>query len=155
MTFSFIPANNGRPQIRKSREFDSRPCLTVNRLPQFVRQVTNDQRQNRPSIKIRPADDNADPETAGFFKVLCVISKTTATRIRLTTTPFLCSDWFIRLFPHRYGLRIGQQFRAGNLYPSHCKPALCLGDADSNEPDGGDWNYCFVVEEVPRDAFGG
>ena len=32
-------------------------------------------------------------------------------------------------------------------------PLSVYGDADSNEPDGSDWNYCFVVEEVPRDAF--
>ncbi len=39
-----------------------RPCLTINTLPSFVAQVTGDIRINRPSIKIRPAEDNDKDE---------------------------------------------------------------------------------------------
>lgn len=49
---------------RKARENAGRPCLTINKLPQHKKQVTNDIRQNRPSIKYRAADDKADPKTA-------------------------------------------------------------------------------------------
>ncbi len=48
----------------KDRERQSRPSLTINKLPQHIRQVTNDIRQNRPSIKFRPADNKADAEVA-------------------------------------------------------------------------------------------
>jgi hypothetical protein len=51
-------------EIRNAREQDRRPCLTINRLPQFSRQIINDIRQNRPSIKVNPVDDQADVETA-------------------------------------------------------------------------------------------
>lgn len=44
-----------------------RPMLTINKLPQHIRQVTNDIRQNRPSIRFRPADDKADPEVADIL----------------------------------------------------------------------------------------
>lgn len=44
-----------------------RPTLTINQLPQHIHQVTNDQRQNRPAIKVLPVDDKADPETAKVF----------------------------------------------------------------------------------------
>jgi hypothetical protein len=50
--------------IRKQRELDGRPCLTVNKLPAFIRQVVNDARQNKPAIKVSPQDSNADPHTA-------------------------------------------------------------------------------------------
>lgn len=50
--------------VKRAREIEGRPCLTINRLPQFIRQITNDQRQNRPSIKVSPVDDHADIETA-------------------------------------------------------------------------------------------
>jgi len=46
---------------------NARPCLTINKLPQHVRQVTNDQRQNRPSGKVIPVDDKADVEVAEIF----------------------------------------------------------------------------------------
>jgi hypothetical protein len=40
----------------QGQTINARPCLTINKLPQHVRQVTNDQRQNRPSGKVIPAE---------------------------------------------------------------------------------------------------
>lgn len=51
-------------QTLAERRLDNRPCLVINRIPQFENQITNDQRQNRPAIKVFPVDDVADPETA-------------------------------------------------------------------------------------------
>lgn len=48
----------------RDRRAESRPCLTVNQLPQFVHQVTGDIRQMKPSIKVVPVDDAADPQVA-------------------------------------------------------------------------------------------
>src|SRR6185369_3436163 len=50
-------------QIRRQRDYDKRPCLTINRLPAFIKQVTNDARQNKPSIKFHPVGDGADQAT--------------------------------------------------------------------------------------------
>lgn len=53
--------------LRRLRESDpngARPCLTINKLPLHVHQVTNDVRQNPPSIKVHPVDDKADVKTA-------------------------------------------------------------------------------------------
>ena len=51
----------------QGQTINARPCLTINKLPQHVRQVTNDQRQNRPGAKVIPVDDNADVEIAEIF----------------------------------------------------------------------------------------
>ena len=51
----------------QGQTINARPCLTINKLPQHVRQVTNDQRQNRPSGKVIPVDDKADVEVAEIF----------------------------------------------------------------------------------------
>jgi hypothetical protein len=51
----------------QGQTINARPTLTINKLPQHVRQVTNDQRQNRPSGKVIPADDDADPEVAEIY----------------------------------------------------------------------------------------
>lgn len=51
-------------EIKRQRYQDQRPCLTINQIPQFIRQITNDQRQNRPSIQINPVDSEADVDTA-------------------------------------------------------------------------------------------
>ncbi|MDB5437508.1 MAG: hypothetical protein JWR47_3765 [Phenylobacterium sp.] len=57
-------------QIKRERDHDGRPCLTINRLPAFIRQVVNDARQNKPAIVVHPVDDAADPETAEVFNGL-------------------------------------------------------------------------------------
>ena len=56
--------------IKATRESDHRPCLTVDKLAQYVRQIVNDGRQNRPSIKVRPVDSGADIKTAEVFQGL-------------------------------------------------------------------------------------
>ena len=50
--------------IKQERELDGRPCLTLNRVPSFIRHVVNEMRQSRPQIKMRAVDSEADVETA-------------------------------------------------------------------------------------------
>lgn len=54
--------------LRARRDQDGRPTLTVNRLPQFLHQVTNEQRQNRPGIMVSPVGDQANIETAEILE---------------------------------------------------------------------------------------
>ncbi len=49
---------------RDSRQKKNRPVLTINRLPQFVRQMTGDVRKNPPALKCLPARGPASKETA-------------------------------------------------------------------------------------------
>lgn len=57
-------------RVRRERELEGRPCLTINRLPTFIRQVVNDARQNKPAISVHPVDGASDPETAEVFNGL-------------------------------------------------------------------------------------
>lgn len=50
--------------IKTQRSNDGKPCLTINRMKQFIHQVTNEQRQQRPSIQVNPVGDGADVDTA-------------------------------------------------------------------------------------------
>jgi hypothetical protein len=58
----------GRKEDQWSKEAldmrGDRPCLTINGIPQFIRQVTGDMRQMRPAIKVNPVDSRGDPKTA-------------------------------------------------------------------------------------------
>lgn len=64
----FLAGNHWPSTIRTAREQDGRPCLTVNKLPQYVNQVTNQQRQAKPAIQIGPVDSAADIETARIYQ---------------------------------------------------------------------------------------
>jgi hypothetical protein len=50
--------------IQKGRQVDQRVCLTVNMTAQHCNQIINNIRQNRPAVKVSPADDGADKQTA-------------------------------------------------------------------------------------------
>ena len=55
----FVRARDQWPEnIRKQREQEGRPCLTIDKLGPVVRQVVNDARQNKPSIKVHPVDSH-------------------------------------------------------------------------------------------------
>ena len=40
--------------LQNSRNLESRPVLTINKLDGYCRQVTNQQRQQRPRIRVQP-----------------------------------------------------------------------------------------------------
>ena len=56
--------------IVAARNFDRRPILTINKLPTFVHQITNDMRMNRPSINISQIGDKSDVESAKIYRGL-------------------------------------------------------------------------------------
>src|SRR5262245_4071403 len=64
----FYSGDQWPDHIKAQRTCDNRPCLTINRLPQFVHQVSNEIRQNKPSPDVSPVDDNGDKETAEIFQ---------------------------------------------------------------------------------------
>ncbi len=52
------------PEIENQRLQDGRPVLTFNRMGQFIRQVTGDIRQMKPSIKVVPVNSGSDEKVA-------------------------------------------------------------------------------------------
>ena len=47
------------PGARKKRDGEARPCITIRRTNQFSDHIKNEQRQNKPQIKVTPVDDGA------------------------------------------------------------------------------------------------
>lgn len=54
--------------VERQRKADGRPCLTVNMVPKFLRQVTGDIRQMRPSVRVIGVDDGGDVEKAEAYQ---------------------------------------------------------------------------------------
>ena len=55
-------------EIQNSRNLEARPCLTINKIDAYVRQVTNQQRMNRPRIKVHPINNDADYKIAQIIE---------------------------------------------------------------------------------------
>jgi hypothetical protein len=150
----FAAGDQWDPQVRASRELKRRPCLTINRLPQFIRQVTNDQRQNRPSIKAHPVDDQGDIETA---KVIQGIIRHIEYNSNADTARDTAFEGAVRGGFGYY--RVVTQYESPTSFNQEIltkrirNPMAVFFDPNSTEPDGSDANFAFVVETLSKEDF--
>lgn len=143
------------PRLRAAREGDpkgARPCLTVSDLAPRVHQITNDVRQNRPSIKVRPVDDNADVETAEIFNgVIRHIEEQSSADIAYETSNFYQVVGGYGYFRVVEGFSQGEDGKElfirqiANPFSVYMEPTLC--------PVASDISYCFITEDIPRKQF--
>jgi hypothetical protein len=67
----FVSGDQWPVEIQNSRNLEARPCLTINKLDAYCRQIANQQRQQRPRIKVHPCNSYADKETAEVVEGIC------------------------------------------------------------------------------------
>lgn len=131
-----------------------RPMLTINKMPQHIRQVTNDIRQNRPSIRFRPADDNADPEVAdilmGLVKHIEANSDADVAYDTAAECQVVHGLGYIRvLTDYVRADSFDQDIFIGRIKD----PFKCYDDPDIQDPAGADRRFFFVEEKLKEDDF--
>ncbi|HMO42360.1 MAG TPA: portal protein [Phenylobacterium sp.] len=141
-------------KVRRDRELDGRPCLTINRLPAFIRQVVNDARLNKPAIVCHPVDDGADPQTAEIFNGLIRhIEQSSDAEVAYDTAldfAVTCGFGYFRINT-RYAR--DDSFEQDIVIERVADPFSVYGDPDSTAADSSDWNTAFVLDSLPRAAF--
>lgn len=143
--------------VRRARENDpngARPCLTINKLGQYVRQVVNDSRQNKPAIKVRPVDSGADPEVADKLQGLVrhIEDNSRADIAYDTAIEFAvrAGFGFIRILTD---YEDDESFNQEAFIKTVRNPFSCYLDADHTQLDGSDARYGFACDDIPRDVF--
>ena len=139
---------------KQSRDQDGRPCMTFNKLPAFVRQIVNDARQNKPSIKVHPVDDTADPDTAeilnGVIRNIEVQSRADVAYDTAIDSAVSCGFGYFR---------VDVEYASDDSFDRDIKinrianPFTVFGDPTSTEADSSDWNVAFVTEMLKADDF--
>lgn len=131
-----------------------RPILTINRIAAFNNQVINEIRQNRPAIKIRPSDDNADVETAEIFQgvIRNIESQSNAGIAYETAAQSMvdCGLGYFRIIPQYVSDDAWEQelvFKRVADFNS------VVFDPNSKYPDGSDARWAGIVEDIPKDDF--
>lgn len=142
--------------LKRARSEDpngARPCLVINVLPHHVKQVTNEMRQNRPSVRVLPVDDGADVEAAKALQGLirhienrsdADVAYATAGRTAVIgglgywriTNEYVDEEYDYQ------ELRISRILNPMTVYMSRC-----------DDPAGSDADDVFVTELVHRRAF--
>jgi len=136
------------------RRDDKRPMLTINRVPQHVSQVTNEIRQNPPQAKVRPVDDDADPDTAEVFSGLVrhVWNNTDSTFAICNASEWQVGGgygYFRILADYMHDGGIDQDLYIKQI----ADPLLVVDDPAIQTPTGSDRRFLFIVEDMPRAEF--
>ena len=135
----------------QGQTINARPCLTINKLPQHVRQVTNDQRQNRPSAKVIPVDDDADVEIADIFNGMIrhieYISDADVAYDTACENQVAYGEGYMRLLTEycdddtfEQDIKIG---RVRNSFSVYMDPTI-------QDPTGADAKWCFITEDLTK-----
>jgi len=138
----------------QGQTINARPCLTINKLPQHVRQVTNDQRQNRPSGKVIPADDRADIEVAeifdGIVRHIEYISDADVAYDTACENQVTYGEGYIRVLTEYLDensfdqeIKIG---RVRNSFSVYMDPTI-------QDPCGADAKWCLITQDISREDY--
>jgi hypothetical protein len=131
-----------------------RPTLTVNRIPQFIRQVTGDMRQKKPGIKVVPVDSRGDKDTA----------ETMAGMIRYIENRSLASNIYMSGAESQVTCGIGhwmvtKEYADGTTYNQELRiigiddQVAVACDPDAKLPMKDDAKWWIIPVDVSREAF--
>jgi hypothetical protein len=141
-------------EVKSDREKEGRPCLTINRMPAFLKQVTNDARMNRPAIHVKPIGDGASPLTARIQNDLI-------RNIWTISQGDVCSDTALD-FAASMGfgyMKVGVDYTFDDSFDQDIvlervsNPFSIYGDPDSTMPTSADWNIAFETDWYSKAKF--
>lgn len=140
--------------LRTKRLREGRPCLTINKLPPFIRQVVNDARQNKPSIKVMPQDSLADPATAAVLSGLIRnIEASSDADVAYDTALESAATSGVGYFRINLAYARDDNWDQDIVFQRVANPFSVWGDPASEAADSSDWNLAFVTEMMPKAAF--
>lgn len=145
----FVAGEQWPEEIKNQRALSGRPCLTINRVIQAVRNITNDLRQNTPSINIIPVDDNADQEVAKVFKeMIRHIEYSSNAKVAYDRAVDGAVRGGFGYFRVTTDYVSPYSFDQEVIIKSIDNPFNVYLDPSSCEPDGSDANWGFIFEDL-------
>lgn len=151
MKFTFVPGNQWDVYTKGLRA--SRPCYEFNKVRQSVRQITGDQLQNRPGIKVIPVEDG-DVELAEVYEGLIRNIESVSHAERAYDNAFMYSS------TGGYGAwRIITDYRDDDDFDQDifikpvANPFSAYCDPDAKEFDRRDAQFWFLSDYMGKEAF--
>ncbi len=140
--------------IQTERSTDGRPCLTINRIDAFLKQVENQQRQAGPAIQVLPVGDDADEETAEALQgIIRHIQSVSDGEIAIDTAfnaAITHGKGYALVLPRYLDEASNEQElsieRVRNPFTVYIDPA-------ATKPDLSDARYAFIVEDLSKEEY--
>jgi hypothetical protein len=150
----FIIGEQWPADLKAKRKAKKRPCLTINLLKKFVKQVVNEIRASRPSVRVSPIDDFADVDTAKIIQGLV----RNIERNSMAEVAYDTAAEYAAMGGFGY-LRLLTQFVDDDSFDQELavktimNPFAVYGDPDGEEVDGSDWNFAFITNDVATEEY--
>ncbi len=150
----FLVGEHWPEEERRIREAEGRPVITINGLPQYVRQTTAQIRDLNPSIKVSPDDAEASKDVAeiiqGLIRHIEYACDAPSIYEQAAESAAACSMGYWRIRnDYCPGLTFDQEVRIERI----ANPFAVFFDPLAKHPTRKDAQYCFVVEEMSKEAF--
>lgn len=152
--FVYVPGAQWDADIVAKRTGWGDPCLEFPQLKQFINQVVNDARQNRPGIRVHAASGDASKEVAdiiqGMIRVIEYDSRAEAIYDCAYQGAVVGGRGYLRVVAEYADPKSFDQSLRLKRIPDTNAVRM---DPDYQEPDASDINWCFVEERVHKDEF--
>ena len=141
-------------EIQNNRTLEARPCLTINKIDAYVRQVTNQQRQQRPRIKVHGMNSASDAKVAEVLTGICRHIEVNSDADHAYDNAFnyavRCGFGYWRVKTDY--VREDSFDQEIYIEPIH-NPFTVYFDPNSTLPDGSDAEKCLVTQVVSKKIF--
>ena len=150
----FVNGDQWPVELQNSRNLESRPVLTINKLDTFCRQVTNQQRQQRPRIKVHATNTEADAKIAQVISGVVRHIEVNSNADHAYDNAF---DYAVRM---GWGYwRVTTKYVREDSFDQEIyiepvdNPFTVYFDPNSIAPDGSDAEKCLITTMMPKEVF--
>jgi TolA-binding protein len=150
----FVNGDQWPVELQNSRNLESRPILTINKLDTYCRQVTNQQRQQRPRIKVHATNTQADAKTAQVISGVVRHVEVNSNADHAYDNAF---DYAVRM---GWGYwRVNTRYVREDSFDQDIfidpvdNPFTVYWDPNSIAPDGSDAEKCLITTMMPKEVF--
>lgn len=150
----FVSGEQWPPEMQNSRNLEARPCLTINLMDGYCRQVSNQQRQQRPRIKVHAVSSLAQKKIADVIEGLVRHIEVNSNADTAYDTGF---DYAVKI-GWGYWRVVTDYIREDSFdqdiyIQSIDNPFTVYFDPNSVLPDGADQEKCLVTDFLSKEEF--
>ena len=140
--------------VQNSRVLEARPCLTINKVDAYIRQICNQQRQQRPRIKVHGMNNDSDAKVA---EIITGITRHIENQSDADQAYDHAFEYCVKM---GWGYwRVTTDYVRDDSFDQEIyikrieNPFSVYFDPNSVEPDGSDSEKCLVTTVVSKAVF--
>ena len=141
-------------EIQNSRSVESRPCLTINKVDAYIRQLCNQQRQQRPRMKAHGMNNQTDEQLADIVTGMCRHIENQSNADHAYDTAYESAvrmGWGFWRVNTRYVNE--KSFDQEICIDTIDNPFTVYFDPNSVLPDGSDAEKVLITTVIPKENF--